>query len=251
MSEQNESLEFSGADLTDILEGETEAAELPETPAEETVEAEPQGETAEGEEPAAEGEPPAPEDDEDGKTVPLKALHDERGKRQELERRLEQLEKQQTQQPNPKAPDPVDDPEGFQQYQDQRMLNDRVELSLEIGREMHENFDEVYGVFLEEAANNPLLAQKALQAKAPGLHCYREGLKLMKTREIGDPETYAQRKVEESTAALRKELDELKQQMATGTKRAQIPPSLAESRSSGAGNPKQPTHTPLSSILPD
>jgi len=254
MSDQAEAVETPLASLESILEGETETPE-PEPvvePAADPAPEEPKGEEPEGEEPKAEGEPPAPKEEDDGKTVPLQALHDERSKRQELERRLQQLEQnQKQQQPPAEAPDPIDDPQGYQKYQDERALNDRIELSMEIGREMHEDFDDVAKAFYEEAEKNPLLAQQAIQNKAPGLFMYREGQKILRQREIGDPEQYAARKVEEATADLRKELDELKAKLSTDEKRAQIPPSLADARSSGSGNPQQPSHTPMANILPD
>lgn len=62
--------------------------------------------------PEPEAEPEPQQRDEQGRFVPIDALHEERGKRQELERRLAALEgRQQSQQPQPI--DPVDDPEGY------------------------------------------------------------------------------------------------------------------------------------------
>lgn len=254
MSEQHEAEDFSPASLDSVLEGEpveeVKPAVVLEEPPAPTV---PEGESLGGEHlKPGEGEPPAPQETDDDKTVPLKSLTEERSKRQELERRLQQFEQQRNQQQEPaKAPDPIDDPEGYQQYQDQRTLNDRIELSLEIGREMHQDFDDVAKAFYEEAEKNPLLAQQAIQNKAPGLFMYREGQRILRQREIGDPEDYAKRKVDEATAELRKELDELKAKLTNDEKRSQIPPSLAGEASSGTGNPKQPSHTPLSNILPE
>lgn len=244
--------EATAAPLMDILEGvdTPEPVEATETPAVAEPEVEavtevetPTGET-EGDKPEVTEEPPAsPEPVE--KTVPLKALEDERRKRQELEQRLEQ-------QPKQEAPDPLDDPDGFRQYQDNARLNDRIEISVEIAREMHEDFDSVHEVFMEEAAKNPVLAQAAMQSKAPGIHIYREGKRLAKAREIGDPDEYANRKVQEATKALATELAELKAQINNAQKRDSIPTTLADQRSvGGMSNPKQPEHTPLHAVLDD
>lgn len=259
MSDDNQPLENSAEALTAILrEGEsTEPAKAEpelESAAEETPDGEepakddpPKGEEGGGAEPKPDGEPPAPKDDEEGRKVPLKALEDERRKRQELENRLSQLEKQE----QPKAPDPIDDPEGYQAFQDQKALNDRIELSMEFARELHEDFDEVYQVFLEEAANNPALAHQAIQTKAPALHCYREGKRLQQVREIGDPLEYANKKVEAATSELKAEIAELRKQLEANQKRESIPQSLAGQRSVGdRSGPSEPTDASLSDLLP-
>ncbi|MBT11843.1 MAG: hypothetical protein CMI02_07400 [Oceanospirillaceae bacterium] len=255
MSDQDTPQEITADSLTDILNGQEPAPaeeQTPEPPEDEpkAEEEQPKGEEPPAETPEEEGEPPAPED-EDGKTVPLKALHDERSKRQDLERRLQQLEQQRNQQQEPaKAPDPIDDPEGYQQYQDQRALNDRIELSLEIGREMHQDFDDVAKAFYEEAEKNPLLAQQAIQNKAPGLFMYREGQKILRNREIGDPETYAAQKVAEATGPLEARIKELEAKLESESKRSQIPPSLAGDRSVGSrGAPEEPVDVPISALL--
>lgn len=255
MSEETQPLEVSADALTDILEG--KSAPAPEEPApkpaeeapksEEPAAEEPKGEEGQGDEPEPTGEPPAPQDDDKGQRVPLKALEDERRKRQELENRLAQLEQKEA----PKAPDPIDDPEGYQTYQDQKALNDRIELSMEFARELHEDFDDVYQVFIDEAATNPVLAQQAIQAKAPALHCYREGKRLMQMREIGDPLEYANKQVEAATSELKAEIAELRKQLETNQKRESIPQSLAGQRSVGQrGGPTEPTDASLSDLLP-
>lgn len=70
-----------------------------------------------------------------GITVPIKALHEERDARQELRREVEQLKTMLSQAPAEpvEVPDPIDDPEGYAQFNRQQMqdmlTNERLNLS--------------------------------------------------------------------------------------------------------------------------
>lgn len=91
-------------------------------------------------EPAPEPAPPpqpAPEPVQPGH-VPITAMLEERDKRKALEERLRQYEAQQAQR---QAPDPYEDPAGYEAYRDQaieqRILNERLNFSERLARRDH------------------------------------------------------------------------------------------------------------------
>jgi len=112
---------------------EKEEAEAPEKPddAEET-----EGEESKGEEVSE-----SPAEENTGQTVPLAALQSERSKRQELERKL--AEKTAVD-----APDKATDPEGYDRFM-------RIELSRDLMRETHDDYDEVISHYQEMVKANP------------------------------------------------------------------------------------------------
>ena len=75
------------------------------------------------------------------------ALAAERQKRQEAQARLRQQEAEPQE-----IPDPVVDPEGYSAYQDDKLkfvtLKDRIELTQDLMRDMHEDFDKYQSVFM-------------------------------------------------------------------------------------------------------
>jgi hypothetical protein len=75
------------------------------------------------------------------------ALSAERQKRQEAQAQLKKQEATPEQ-----VPDPVTDPQGYSEYQDQkgsaRSLQDRIELTQDLMRDMHEDFDKYQTVFM-------------------------------------------------------------------------------------------------------
>ena len=114
-----------------------------ETETEETAQAEPEveetekGETEESEQDESTEEPPASE----SKSVPIAALVAERKRRQKLEEKLEEAEKN-------KAPDPVTDPEGYEQYRESKELTSKIELTQDLMRDLHSDYDEKEKTFL-------------------------------------------------------------------------------------------------------
>ncbi len=129
------------------------------------------------------------------------ALKDERSKRQELERRLELIE--QNQQPQQGEVDYYEDPEAAMNRQQQQvnkaLFDTRVEMSQEIYRAQHEDYDEVEAVFAEAAQQDPVLAHGLMQARVPAKFAYEQGKRLMFIQEIGDdPEAYKERIAKEA-----------------------------------------------------
>jgi len=118
-----------------------------------------------------------------------KAMREEREKRQAAEARLRELQ-------TPKAPvDPwVDLPGTLSQHQQQlreEMFVERCNVTEEMARERHKDFDEVREVFLEEAQKNPQLFAQLRQERNPAEFAYREGLRIRELKDVnGDFSAY-------------------------------------------------------------
>ena len=134
--------------------------------------------------------------------VPQKALLDERRKRQELERKLKELEEKLT------APQPKEEPppapnwelepqqaaSHFQQQVDIARYQDRVAITEEMLREKHADYDEVAQIFAAAAKSNPQLAAQIFRAPNPARFAYTEGKRLKLLQDIGDdPDAYRSR----------------------------------------------------------
>lgn len=237
---------------------------------------------------SAEGDdvPPASSQDKDQRNVPVKALEDERRKRQEaekarkeLEARIAELERlaapqpqqatpqqdqQKQQQPqNPQAaPDPWSDPEGYAAYQrelqEQMLFETRVTLGQDMMRLNNPDYDEVEAVFAEEAQQNPYLIEQLRRAHNPAKYAYEQGKRLKLMREIGtDPDAYRKRIEEELRAKLAAEMPQTSPSAAAAPapapKKAPPPPtSLAGVPSAAprdASKVKWDGPTPLDDIL--
>lgn len=125
-------------DDQDVFDEDTEVEAQAETQESEKGEAvEPEVEAkAETEEETTEESPSS-----ESQTVPMSALIAERRKRQEAEERLSQAEQN-------KAPDPVTDPEGFNQFQESKSLIDKIELTQDLAKDVYEDYDEKAQVFM-------------------------------------------------------------------------------------------------------
>ena len=182
--------------LDDFLKGEQqpeaeiETPEVPETPEatevetpEATVE-EPKGPVRDekgrfapkGE---TEGEPPAPI--EEPTAVPLKALQEERRKRQELEQRLADFEAR-LQTPQQPAPTIWEDEQGWQQHfgsevvstaVQQATFNARLDMSEMMARQAHSDFEDKKTAFLELLRETPGLYEKAVSDPHPWNFAYQ------------------------------------------------------------------------------
>lgn len=264
--------------LDDIFDAPTETAEAPQEA--------PQVETAQtGEEPkhdtmsdASETVPPTetvteePSVDE-SPTVPVAALKDERNKRQELERQLEELKArssvpQPTQppvesQPQPTQPavmpDPLEDPEAFNKWytetqeqaqlaQEQAMYNNRVATSKMIVSQQYEDYGEAEKVFAEALAMSPDLQRQVVASDNPALFAYQVGKKLMTFNAMGDdPEAYINQQVE---ARLAQQGQQVPQQSPVSD--APVPQSLASTASAQPRNSKgQFEDASIHELLPD
>lgn len=213
------------------------------SPADPPEKAEAQGADVEGDgkpeeskgepEKAKEDAPPASDQKDIAQSVPLKALQAERIKRQELASQVGALQ----QQINAKArPDPLEDPEGTAEFDrkesDDRSFSMRCEMSQEMMREIHEDYDEFEGIFMESSQSNPALAAQLAQHPFPAKFAYAEGKRLAQLNEMGgDPVAYVERKMKEAAkAGADAAIAEIQKQQA-GKLKSSVPESLAEAPS--------------------
>ncbi|HET6724790.1 MAG TPA: hypothetical protein VFH85_02155 [Gammaproteobacteria bacterium] len=207
---------------------EPEATEQPpESGTVETPDAE-AADTAEVTEPEATTAPEAPKDDH----VPLAALKAEREKRQNFERRAQELEQQIAEQQTPKS-DIWEDPDGFVNQRLQaveQQFNGRLYAALEdAAREAHPDFDEVFAVVESAAENNPAISQKVFSSPNPAMAAYKLGKQLVELKQMDDPESY-RAKIEAEVRAKIKAEQEAEAQRSDALSKT-IPPDLATSRS--------------------
>lgn len=160
-----------------------ELEEKPEAKAAEPKPAEPKPVVAESQgakpnEPAA---PPAVVPDSTEKHIPLKALEEERKKRQELERRLKEIEAAKTQ-PERQEPEFWSDPQAFIS---QSLTQVRVETSQATMRALHKDYDEMEAFFVEQAQSRyPYLAAQVASHPNPALFVYQTAQRLKELDEV-------------------------------------------------------------------
>lgn len=190
------------------------------------------------------GPPSASTETDDRPLVPRKALEDERRKRQDLEKRIEELSRQTTAQPQPQQqspqqeqprpqrrqrPDPWTDPEGAAEHDRQEffgaIFETRVIMSEELIRSAKTDYDEMKEIFIAEARQQPALEQQLKSHPLPAKFAYETGKRLKLMREIGDdPEAYRARVEEEVRAKLAPQTPE---QPTVQAPRGSAPKSLA------------------------
>lgn len=183
--------------------------------------------TGEKEQPSA---PPAEATDDappPGKWIPLKAHEDERKKRQELERRLAEYERQiqQPKQQPPPPPDWIADPEGAAERMRLELAEQhyrfRVDTGFELLRERYADLDEVTDFFASVARQDPRLAAQVRDHPNPVKFAYDMGRKIKAMQEIGsDPDAYRKRLEDEVRA---KVLAEMGQQPVEGGELKPVP----------------------------
>jgi len=128
-----------------------------------------------------------------------KAMREEREKRQAAEARLRELQ-------TPKTPvDPWADLPGYLNSRDQqaeeRLFVERCNLTEEMARDRHKDFDEVREVFLEEAQKNPQLFAQLRQERNPAEFAYREGLRARELKDVNGDFTAYKSKLEKDIEA--------------------------------------------------
>jgi len=166
-----------------------------------------------------------------------KKWHIEQSRADALQKQLDEL----NQKP---APDPVDDPAGFQQHQtdqlaaeretrSQERLEDRMEMSRLLVMTVKEDYEAIEKVFLAEAHENPALARKLNEAPNPALFAYEQGLRIQMLS--ADPEAVREQIRQEERAKILAEQDTSDKEKAA--KQAEIDnaisPSLANKGNSG------------------
>lgn len=244
--------------LNDLLE-KSDTPEKGETPPTETTEEkssdtpEPSPEAKEGEKdetPSSEAETKEPEP----QTVPVAALQDERKKRQAIEQRLANLEKEKTQTPRP---DPFEDPEGHEKWKDnqfkQQLWQTKLDVSEGAARAQYgeEKYDTALTAFQDELANNPALLDGLRAAPSPAHYAYEQGNKAIERAELGDPATFKDRIFKEALEQARAEVKSTIDEQVKAALAGVLPQSLAEEQSQGGRStgPVFEGPTPLDKLI--
>lgn len=218
---------------------EVETAEIEETP-------EPKGDTESKDEEAT---PPVAED---VKTVPLAAVLDERDKRKELQRQIDELKSQQDKEKAEKV-DFWENPEAAVQVKvdevkselNQKFTSNYLALSMQYSKSFHEDFDSAKDAFAKAAEENPALADMALQSEMPGEYIYSTGKQFMELDAVGGDVNALRDQIRNEERA--KLLEELKSKE---DKLKDVPVPLTDETSATAPREKvQGGATPLDSIL--
>lgn len=241
------------SDLTELLDEKSTAAPVSEPTPEPQAAPEPVATEPEPmPEPKAEqSSGPAPLIEDGERSALVAQAKDERRKRQDLEKRLKDLERQimppQQHQPQqqqrppqqvPQRPDPWTDPDGAAAYdraqQHYALYETRVSLGEEIMRSAKPDYDEVVSVFREIASNDRMLAHQLVNSPNPAKFAYEMGKKLKLMSEIGDDPTAYETRLREKWEAER----------AAQTPAAPMPAPKAPAPKSLAGTPSaQPRDT--------
>lgn len=227
--------------LDGFLNAATEDDEAPEVVAEIVEPVEAKGET--GETPSV---PPTPEITETA-TVPRAALTDERRKRQELEARIADMERQQRPVEAPQAkPDMFEDPDGYTAWVEERATAaalakmgantavQRIEFSAMIAQGKYPDYAETIGVFQELLSANPALNAELERNANPAEYAYRYAKNHQETQRLGSLD------LDDIRAKLRAEI--LAEQATQAPPPPVIKPSLADAQSSRttSGTPSGP-----------
>lgn len=162
--------------------------------------------------------------------VPVKALQEERRKRQELERQLAALQQPQ------KVPDVATDPQGFQAHLNStlqaREIDMRVNLSAAWARKQYQDFDSVMEKWEELLTTNPYLYQQAVQQDLPAEWAYQQVKRHQLLDKIGnDPDAYIAAEVERRLKERTPEVPQVPARPAAVVP----PPSLANAPSAASG----------------
>lgn len=179
-----------------------------ETPAPQEVVEEVTQEIAEPVVEESQPEPEAPVEREE-KSVPLPTFLDMRDKQKEAERRAADLERQlaearAAQQTQPQAPDPFDDPQGYQQFQSQQVqqavVAQKFDMSDLIARQAHgdEAVESATAWASERAKANPAFAAEYMRERHPIDWIVRQHKRDSLLSQVGeDPDEFVRRRAAE------------------------------------------------------
>lgn len=233
--------------LDDLLNGDEAQVTEPEAEGEqEQAEAEPE-QSEEAEQPetdkADEAEDSTPESKEKDKAEEWTkaAVLDERRKRQELERKLAEFEK--SKEEKPARPDLFADPDGalghieksLREEMQQNLSNTRLEISQELMRTVHEDYDELETEFVDMAKDNPVLLKELNESSNPARFAYETAKKAREAAELKDVDKIRARIEAEIRAEIEQKLKQELEQTEAKEKGKQeaLTPSLAATQSKG------------------
>ena len=172
-----------------------------------------------------------------------KAMLEERGKRQDIERRVAAIESAKPAATTEPAKTFWDDPEGalakHQADQRREAINTRLQMAEMFARKSHPDFDEKIEVFGKILQQTPGLHAQWIAAPDPAEFAYNLGKNHMELEQAGSIEEMRAKIERETAARVRTEVEaELKAKAdALAKERAALPPSLSEARSTGVNKP--------------
>lgn len=230
------------------------AKEEPKEPKEEKAE-EP---AKEAKEPAKEAPKETPKEQPKEELTPkerafLQAAHEERVKRQNLERQLAEL--QAKAKPEEPAKGFWDDPEGVLSKHEQQLRdverNTILRTSEMIARSKYQDFDQEVGVFAEMLKAVPGLHQAWLAAPDPAEFAYRTGKSHRQLSEAGGVDKLREKIEAETRAKVESEFraKEEARQKEMAALRAALPQSLSDARGTTQHRPVWTGPAPLEDIL--
>lgn len=221
-----------------VAEGETEQAET-ET---DEAKAKPETETATTDKAeVAEDSTPESKEKDEAQDWTKAAVLDERRKRQELERKLAEYEKKAEE--KPERPDLFADPDGalghieksLRDEMRESLSNTRLEISQELMRTVHEDYDELESEFVEMAKDNPVLLKELNESSNPARFAYQTATKAREVAELKDVDKIRAKIEAEIRAEVESKLKQELQQSQAKEKGKQeaLAPSLASAQSKG------------------
>jgi len=186
-----------------------------------------------------------------------RAMLEERGKRQEIERRLAAIEAAKGPAAATEAAKTFwDDPEGalakHQEESRRESINTRLQMAEMFARKSHTDFDEKIEVFGQIIQQTPGLREQWLAASDPAEFAYNVGKNHLEFQQVGSIDAMREKIAKETEASVRAQIEaELKAKAdALAKERAALPPSLSEARSTGSWNrPVWNGPTPIDDIL--
>jgi len=175
--------------------------------------------------------------------IPIATLLDEREKRQkaeqraeEIERKLRDFETQKQSEANEKpAPDPIDDPQAYNQHIERIATMQRFATLEAVARDSHgdDKVEAAQNDFKAQADKNPSLWQEFYQARSPYGYLLKWHERQSVLSEIGeDPAAYRERIRQEVLAEAQAQAEQPAGQPAS--RPANPPPSLARGGQGGA-----------------
>lgn len=210
------------ANLDEVLNGTAEPEILSEQPKEQPKE-EPKVE-----EKVATTAPETPKTEPEPQMVPVAALQSERQKRQQLERELESFKTQKAPQETPEEVDAkfFENPVALV---DQRVKMATLNMSEQVARVAHPDYDEKLNIFADLAKENPVFVQQMMQHPHPAEFAYQSAVKHLEFQKMQNPDQYKAEIKAEVEKQLRAEYEQK-------FKSANLPPDLAAARSAGTNN---------------
>lgn len=195
--------------------------------------------------------PPAPVEE---SHIPVRALQDERSKRQALEQRLQQLEAQlQANQPQAPAPDLYEDETAWFNHRLTGVLPqitenvrnelrmERVKESAEEARGKYDDYDQTIDTFRALAEMQPALMEQMIGSKNPAEFAYKTAKTHTEVQQYGSIDALIEKRLKDREAELLQ---------STQAQLPSAPPSISSDRSVGArSGPAWGGPAPMSELL--